>query len=179
MMKFISDNIICIIFVALGVLAWIITVSARISSKKTGHYVSGIPGVGGILIIIGFLTSPVKWLALIGLLDIDLLYFIRCIPDIIAVERAEKNYIPPVDMEDGKVLEYSQYKKEFEEIRYPTEYPGSYELHSINRYIIIQKGETYILLKNEHNIRVIEKVECDTVMECKKHASSKVKWISR
>ena len=30
---------------------------------------SGVPLVGGLLIAVGFLTSPVKWLALIGLID--------------------------------------------------------------------------------------------------------------
>ena len=70
--KIISENIVCIILVTFGVLAWIITIGARISSKRTGHYVSGVPFLGGILIIIEFLTSQVKWLALIGLLDFDL-----------------------------------------------------------------------------------------------------------
>ena len=177
-MKFIEDNIVCIILVTLGLLAWFVTIGAAISTKKTGHYVSGIPGVGGVLIILGFLASPVKWLALIGLLDFHMWYFfVEVVPGIIMVEKMEKNYIPPEEFDGGRVLEYSQHKKEFEEIHFDTEYPYAKELHSINRYIIIQKEGRYILLKNEHNIKVIERIECDTLEECRQHASQKAKWI--
>ncbi|MCR4846556.1 MAG: hypothetical protein K5865_07445 [Eubacterium sp.] len=177
--KIISENIVCITLVTLGVLAWIITIGARISSKRTGHYVSGVPALGGILIIIGFLTSQVKWLALIGLLDFDLWYFVvKIIPDIVRAEKAEKNYIPPKELEGGRVVEYSQHNKEFEEIRYPTEYPGSFEVHRINRYVIIKKEAAYILIKNEHNTRIIERIVCKTLGECEGYASPKVKWIS-
>lgn len=177
-MQFIKDNILCIFLVMLGLLAWFVTIGARIESRKTGRFVSGVPGIGGILIIIGFLISPVKWLALIGLLDIDMWYFfVKIVPDMIRAEKAEKNYIPPEYLEGGKVLEYSLHNKEYEEITIEREYPYADELHSINRYVIIQRDGKYILLKTEHNIRVIERIECGTSEECKEHASSKAKWI--
>ena len=176
---FIKNNILCIFFVGLGLLAWFVTIGARIESKKSGRNVSGVPGVGGILIIIGFLFSPVKWLALIGLLDFDMWYFfVRVVPDIIRAERDERNYIPPEEFDDGKVIEYSQFNKEFEEIIIEREAPYAHSLHSICRYIIIRKEGKYVLLKNEHNIKVIERIECDTLEECEKHASKKVKWNS-
>ena len=163
-MQFIKDNILCIFLVMLGLLAWFVTIGARIESRKTGRFVSGVPGIGGILIIIGFL--------------IDMWYFfVKVVPDMIRAEKAEKNYIPPEDLEGGKVLEYSLHNKEYEEITIEREYPYADELHSINRYVIIQRDGKYILLKTEHNIRVIERIECGTSEECKEHASSKAKWI--
>ena len=174
------NNILCAILVSLGVLAWVITIGARISTKKTGHFVSGIPGVGGILIILGFLVSSVKWLALIGLLDFDLWYFVlNVLPWVIESEKMEKNYIPPEDFDGGTVLEYSPYKKEFEEIKIERELPYADELHSICRYILIQKDGKYILLKNEHNIMLILRIECDSLEECKQYVSPKIKWIAR
>lgn len=179
-MEFVRNNIVCIFFVGLGLLCWFITIGARISSKKTGHYVSGVPGVGGILIIIGFLASPVKWLALIGLLDFDLWYFVvRVIPGIIKVEVESRNYVPPEELEGGRVLEYSQYKKEFEYIIKESEPPYANPSFRINRYVIIEKDGRYTLLKYEHNIKLAEKKECDTIEACKKQASSKAKWIKR
>ena len=47
--QFIKDNIVCDIFLILALLSWGITIGAAVSSKRTGHYVSGIPAVGGIL----------------------------------------------------------------------------------------------------------------------------------
>ena len=49
----------------------------------------------------------------------------------------------------------------------------------INRYVIIEKDGRYILLKYEHNIKLADRIECDTIEECKKHASPKAKWIKR
>ena len=179
-MQFIRDNILCIFLVGLGLLCWIITIMASRASKKTGHYVSGVPGVGGILIIIGFLTSPVKWLALIGLLDFHLWYFVvRVIPGIILIEREERNYIPPEELEGGKVVEYSQRKKEFEYIIKKNEPPYANASFRINRYVIIERDGRYILLKYEHNIKLADRIECDTIEDCKKHASPKAKWIKR
>lgn len=123
-LDFLRNNPLCIILVVMGLLAWAITIGARISSKRTGHYVSGLPGLGGLFILIGFLTSSFKWPALIGLLDLDLWYFvIKVIPD-----------------------------------------------------IIISKEGAFVLLKTEVNIRIIERISCKDIEECKKLASPKAKW---
>ncbi|MCR5544560.1 MAG: hypothetical protein K6F55_10480 [Eubacterium sp.] len=178
--EFIKNNILCIFFVTLGLMAWAITISARIASKKAGRFISGVPGIGGPLIIIGFLLSPVKWLALIGLLDFDMWYFfVKVVPAIFMVEIQERKYIPPDEFDGGKVIEYSQFNKEFEKITIKMEAPYADGIHYICRYIIIQKDNKYTLLKTEHNIKVIERVECDTPEECKTHVSTKVKWTKK
>lgn len=179
-LKFIKENPVCVILVTLGLLAWFVTIGARIESKKSGRYVSGIPGVGGILIILGFLTSNVKWLAFIGLLDFDLLYFIVIvIPQIILAEKQIREYVPPEDYEGGKVVLYSKFNKNYEEIYFPTGYRDNYLIHTIIRYVIIKKGEKYELLKIQLNGETVsERIECDTVEECKSHASKKAKFLA-
>jgi len=180
MWQFISDNSVSLIIVAFGILAWIITIGASVSSRRTGHYVSGIPGVGGILIIIGFLTSSAKWLALAGLLDFHLLYLIfRVIPGILSAERAERKYIPPEEFDGGRVIEYSNFNKEFEVIKCPPDQYGGCEVHYISRYVIISKDDAFVLLKTKINTRIIERVTCRSVKECRMHASDKAKWVSR
>ncbi|MBR6403479.1 MAG: hypothetical protein IKS48_08875 [Eubacterium sp.] len=175
--QFIKENIICDFCLVLGILAWGVTIGARISSKKSGHFVSGIPAVGGFLIIIGFLTSSVKWLAFLGLLDFDLIYIIGVIPAVIRDNIAEKRYIPPEQLENGKVVEYSLYNKCYEEIKIPREYPYAEELHTINRYIILIRDGKYFLLKIERIDKIIEEIEAETTDECRSYASKRVKWV--
>ena len=177
--EFIKSNPVSVIIVILGLLSWFVTIGARIESKKTGRFVSGIPGVGGILIVVGFLTSSVKWLALIGLLDIDLWYFIIVvIPGVISVERQVRKYVPPEDYEGGQVVLYSKYNKNYEEIWFPSGYGGNHIIHTIIRYVIIKKGEKYELLKIQLNGETVsDRIECDTVEECISHASKKAKFI--
>ena len=55
--------------ICLGAFFVIMTYGAWFASIKSGHFVSGVPVVGGLLIMIGFLTSPYKILCLMGLLD--------------------------------------------------------------------------------------------------------------
>ena len=141
-LDFIKENPVCVILVVLGLLAWFVTIGARIESKKTGRFVSGIPGVGGILIGLGFLTSNVKWLALIGLLDFDLWYLIIVVvPGLISADIMIRKFIPPEDFEDGKVLLYSKYNKCYEEIKTTTEYEGAYRICTIIQYVIIKKDD--------------------------------------
>lgn len=174
---FASQNPLCVVFIVLAVISWAITIAAMLSSKRTGKHVSGLPALGGFLVFIGFLTSSRKWLALLGFLDPMFLYFvIKIIPDIIAAERYEKNYIPPSEFDGGTLIAYTGYGKEYEELRYPAGYPGSYEVHRINRYCIIQKDTSYFLLKIEHTDRIISRSEYKTPDECKRHASDKAKW---
>lgn len=54
---------VCIILCAIGLFFVSMTYCAHFAGR------SGVPFIGGFLIAIGFLTSPVKWLALLGLID--------------------------------------------------------------------------------------------------------------
>ena len=74
MIDFFRENIVCDIFLVLGVASWIITILAYRASMKEGRYISGLPILGGILVAIGFLTSSVKWLVFLGLLDPYIMY---------------------------------------------------------------------------------------------------------
>ena len=57
------------ILVAIGAFFLFMTYGAIISSKRNNTHVSGVPLVGGVFVCIGFLFSPVKWLALLALID--------------------------------------------------------------------------------------------------------------
>ena len=74
MIDFFRQNVVCDIFLVFGVASWLITIFAYRASMKEGRYISGLPVVGGILVAVGFLTSSVKWLAFLGLLDPYILY---------------------------------------------------------------------------------------------------------
>lgn len=63
-----------IIIGSIGILYLIINIGAIIETKKiqakgSDHHVSGIPFLGGIHILIAGLISPIKWLALLCVLD--------------------------------------------------------------------------------------------------------------
>lgn len=62
----------CMLFAVPGVFFLVMTYGALIVSKKTGKHISGVPCIGGICLILAFLLSPCKWLALLGLLDYGL-----------------------------------------------------------------------------------------------------------
>ncbi len=95
LIQFFKENIVCDFFLALALLSWFITIGARIESKKTGRFVSGVPAVGGICVIIGFLLSSAKWFALLGFLDPDLIYLITVvIPEYRRYEKAMRNQVP-------------------------------------------------------------------------------------
>lgn len=59
----------CILFGTVGLFFLFMTYGALIQSKRTGKYVSGVPGCGGLFIAIAFLLSPCKWLAVLALTD--------------------------------------------------------------------------------------------------------------
>ena len=54
---------VCIILCGVGLFFVVMTYCAYFADR------SGVPFVGGFFIAIGFLTSPVKWLAVVGLID--------------------------------------------------------------------------------------------------------------
>ncbi len=58
-----------IIFGTLGIFLLVITYGALIKSYRTGDHISGVPVLGGLFIFLAFILSPIKWLALLVLLD--------------------------------------------------------------------------------------------------------------
>lgn len=178
MIDFFSKNLVTVVLVALGLIAWVITIAARIESKRSGHFVSGIPAVGGILIAAGFLLSPIKCLALIGLLDFDLWYLlVVVIPGMLKAERQIKNYTPPDVFDGKKVIEFTKYNKCYEEIRFPAEYPNATEIHTIHHYIIVESGDKFELYKIENAEKIIAIEVYNSVKDCHIHASDKAKWL--
>lgn len=176
---FFKQNVLCDIFLVLGLLALYITyIGAPRASKKYGHYVSGIPLTGGIMIAIGFLTSSVKWLAVIGLFEPMVLYFIfKIIPEMILSIMDERKYVPEAVIEDGKVIEYSAYKNRYDEVREPYEdYENVFRTHPVIRYIIIEKEDGYQLLEQSYNQYIARRTDYPTVEDCKKAVPSKVRW---
>ncbi len=176
---FIKNNPVCDILVVLGILAMIITyVLAPRASKKAGHYVSGIPGTGGILIALGFLTSPVKWLAVIGIFEPGLLYLIfKMMPEYFQYMSEIKKWVPPVEYEGGRVLEYTEYGKKLEEVKELfNEGREGWRVHEVIRYIIIEKDGHFELLGQEISKDIALRKEYSSVKECKKAASEKAKW---
>ena len=53
----------------IGICYIVFNILANIESKKQQRYISGIPFLGGIHILIAGLISPIKWLALLCVLD--------------------------------------------------------------------------------------------------------------
>lgn len=95
-MEFVRTWGVCILIGLIGVFFLVMTYGALIVSKKSDHYVSGVPCVGGICIIIAFLLSPCKWLAFLGLLDYGLWYLpYILIKDLVFGKKSE-----PVDSND-------------------------------------------------------------------------------
>lgn len=63
-----------IIIGSIGILYLILNIGAIIETKKiqakgSDHHISGIPFLGGIHLLIAGLISPIKWLALLCVLD--------------------------------------------------------------------------------------------------------------
>ncbi len=179
---FIKNNPVCDILVMLGILAMIITyVLAPRASKKSGRYVSGIPTIGGILIALGFLISSVKWLAVIGIFEPGILYLIfKVMPEYFRFKSEIKKWVPPVEYEGGRVLEYTKYGKKLEEVKELfDEGRAGWRIHEIIRYIIIEKDGHFELLGQEISMDIAVRNEYLSVEECKKAASEKAKWKKR
>lgn len=97
-MEFVRTWGVCLLIGLIGVFFLVMTYGAMIVSKKSDHYVSGVPCVGGICIVIAFLLSPYKWLALLGFLDYGLWYLpYLLIKDLVFGKKSE-----PVDDDEGK-----------------------------------------------------------------------------
>ena len=83
---------------------WYNYVLIRAANKKSDHFISGIPLIGPIIYIIGALTTPCKWLALLVLIEPQVFVLIKSIPGIIAAEKEErkKRHILLMKLEDIK-----------------------------------------------------------------------------
>ncbi len=176
---FIKNNLVCDILVVLGILAMILTyVLAPRASKNSGHYVSGIPGTGGILIALGFLTSSEKWLAIIGIFEPGILYLIfKEVPEYLQFMSEIKKWVPPVEYEGGRVLEYTAYGKKLEEVKELfDEGREGWRVHEIIRYIIIEKDGHFELLGQEISKNIVIRKEYSSVEECKKAVSDFCRW---
>ncbi|MBR1797739.1 MAG: hypothetical protein IJ757_06995 [Clostridiales bacterium] len=166
-----------IIIVALGIMAILITyIFAPLASKKSGHHVSGIPGVGGILVIVGFLLTPWKWLALIG--AIEAVYILICIaPDIIGLIKGYINWAPPSGLE-GEPIAFTSYKNRYDEIRTKDLPDGGYELREIVRYVITKTDKDYKLYGLDMASRTVICVSYHSEEECRNSVppSARKRW---
>lgn len=63
----------------IGVLYLIYNVAAIFTSKKAKRYISGFPFLGGIHLLIAGLISPIKWLALLCILDYTIWSFLYAV----------------------------------------------------------------------------------------------------
>lgn len=64
-----------VIIALIGLLLAVLNFVNLIQNRKRDHFVSGIPLFGGLLILIGFLLSHHKWLALLCFTDYSWLMF--------------------------------------------------------------------------------------------------------
>ena len=162
-------TILGLVIVALGVVALLVTyVFAPAASRKSGHYVSGIPITGGVLVAIGFLFTPWKYLSLLGLIEFAVI-FIQLAPDVFGILKANKIWAPPSILE-GEPVTFTSYKNSYDHEKGKDLPGGGYEVHEIVRYVITKTGSGYNLyaLDTASNI-----VRCDSypsVEECKEKA---------
>ena len=181
--EFIKANVLCDILVGLGLLALYITyIGAPLASKKSGRYVSGIPCVGGILIALGFLTTPMKWLALFGFVDIYIPYsLIKGVPSIIKMKLDAYNGSAPRTVDGAPVVAYTTYYNRYSEFKeIINEENGSYRTIPIERLAIISLVDgSYQLLGMDYQFNVITRETYESIKECKDHAHPKAqkRWI--
>ena len=166
-----------LIIVAFGILAILITyVFAPAASRKSDHYVSGIPVVGGILLVIGFLFTPWKYLAFLGLIEF-LFLFISLAPELFGMVKDFKNWAPPSTL-DGTPVTFTSYKNRYAEIK-GKDLPGDgYELKGIVRYVITRTDSGFNLYGLDMASNVVICHSYPSVDECKENASgaSRNRW---
>ena len=180
--EFLKENRLCTICLILGIVAILITyVVAPILSKRSGKYVSGFPCVGGIIIALGFLTTPVKWLALFGLVDIGIpMFLIKGVPSIIKGRLDAFNGSAPKMIDGQPVVAYTTYYNRFSDYKQIIdEETGAYKMIPIERLAIVQIPGGFALLGLDYQFNMITKDVYSSVSDCKSHASPKAynKWI--
>lgn len=180
--EFLKSNALCTLCLILGIIALLITyVGAPIASRKTGKYYSGIPCVGGILIALGFLTTPVKWLALFGLVDIGIpMFLIKGLPSIIKARLDAYNGSAPRMIDGNKVVAYTTYYNRYSEYKkIIDEETGAYQVIPIERLAIVMTDNGYTLLGLDYQFNVITSDAYASINDCKAHAVPKAanRWI--
>ena len=50
-----------------------------IQSKRSGRHISGAPFFGGLFMFLGFIISPIKWLAILARVDYSYGMFVYCL----------------------------------------------------------------------------------------------------
>lgn len=91
MQEFVIQYGFCILLCAIGLFFVIMSYGAHFAGR------SGVPFVGGFLIAVGFLISPVKWLALLGLID----YGYWTVPWFLIQDHMRENKFKAVFAEQG------------------------------------------------------------------------------
>ena len=180
--EFLKSNALCTLCLILGIVALLITyVGAPIASKKSGKYVSGLPCVGGILIALGFLTTPVKWLALFGLIDISIpLFLVKGLPSVIKSKLDAFNGSAPRMIGGNRVVAYTTYYNRYSEHKeIIDEETGAFKLIPIERLAVTETDNGFKLLELDYQFNVITEALYSSVEECKRHASPKSynRWI--
>lgn len=69
----------CFFISGIGFLILALSYGCLIAGKRSKKHISGIPFFGGLLIAAGFLLSPRKWLALLGLTDYSYWMLLYCL----------------------------------------------------------------------------------------------------
>lgn len=174
-------NILGLVLAALGFIMLILTYGAVVQSIKEKRYISGIPAVGGILIIIGFLLTNHKLFCLLGLLDYgiwELLFFV--IPENIRSEREQKNKPFPDSLNGEQVIYFTKYDKCYEEIKIKEKNINAYRVYYVNYYAITQNGSYYNLLLCDRNFNTIQQFRFKTVEKCMENIKkTRIKWIKK
>ena len=134
MLDFIRQNIFCGVMVLTGLFFVVCNFIVMFSRRYRKSHTSGIPFLGGLLIAIGFLTTPkpFKWLALLGILDPSIcglfvsFYYGKNENAILEKRYApflsEKNYDPVREDDDLKIVSRIIYKDR-EEFPHEQEFP--------------------------------------------------------
>jgi hypothetical protein len=60
---------VAIILALIGAFFMFMTYGSMIAGKRSNTHISGVPFVGAIFVFLGFILSPIKWLAFLALLD--------------------------------------------------------------------------------------------------------------
>ena len=67
------------ILIAIGMSLIVMSYGALIQSKRSGKHISGVPFVGGFFVFLGFIISPIKWLAILALVDYSYGMLVYCL----------------------------------------------------------------------------------------------------
>lgn len=183
MAEFIKQNVLCDILVGLGLLLVIIFyVIMPLVSKKTGTHGTPIPFAPGILIAAGFLTSPIKWLAVLCVFDISIpMFFIRFIPDMIIDRRDAYNREIPATIDGKLVVAYTSYYNRYYDHKIPLEDdPQAFKVCPVERLAIVKSGSGYELLGLDYQFNEVTSEKYASVEECKRHAvpQAQKRWIN-